>query len=86
MGVVREQEERTSQVKGISILLGLIVATWVTAFQTLLEVKRQGRETRRLTVEMQNLSWQFRRGNLHGGEVWFDKDFIVTNVVEGVCL
>ena len=68
------------------IIIGLIMATWVMSFQTLREVKRQGRETRRLTVEMQNLSWQFRRGNLHGGEVWFDKDFIVTNVADGVCL
>ena len=72
--------------KGMSIVLGLIWATWVMSFMTLREVKRQGRETRRLTVEMQNLSWQFRRGNLHGGEVWFDKDFIVTNVVDGVRL
>ena len=62
------------------------MATWVMSFQTLREVKRQGRETRRLTVEVQNLSWQFRRGNLNVGEVWFDKDFIVTNVVDGVCL
>ena len=84
MGGFREQEERTDKVKGI--IIGLIMATWVMSFQTLQEVKRQGRETRRLTVEMQNLSWQFRRGNLHGGEVWFDKDFIVTNVVDGVCL
>ena len=72
--------------KDTSIILGLIVATWVMSVMTLQEVKRQGRETRRLTVEMQNLSWQFRRGNLHGGEVWFDKDFIVTNVVDGVRL
>ena len=84
MGGFREQEERTGKVKGI--IIGLIMATWVMSFQTLQEVKRQGRETRRLTVEMQNLSWQFRRGNLHGGEVWFDKDFIVTNVVDGVSL
>ena len=84
MGGFREQEERTDKVKGI--IIGLIMATWLMSFQTLREVKRQGRETRRLTVEMQNLSWQFRRGNLHGGEVWFDKDFIVTNVVDGVSL
>lgn len=84
MGGFREQEERTDKVKGI--IIGLIMATWVMSFQTLREVKRQGRETRRLTVEMQNLSWQFRRGNLHGGEVWFDKDFIITNVVDGVSL
>ena len=84
MGGFREQEERTDKVKGI--IIGLIMATWVMSFQTLQEVKRQGRETRRLTVEMQNLSWQFRRGNLHGGEVWFDKDFIITNVVDGVSL
>ena len=84
MGGFREQEERTDKVKGI--IIGLIIATWVMSFQTLQEVKRQGRETRRLTVEMQNLSWQFRRGNLHGGEVWVDKDFIVTNVVDEVCL
>ena len=86
MGGFREQEERTDEVKGTSIILVLIVATWVMSFQTLREVKRQGRETRRLTVEMQNLSCQFRRGNLHGGEVWLDKDFIVTNVVDGVRL
>lgn len=84
MGGFREQEERTDKVKGI--IIGLIMATWVMSFMTLREVKRQGRETRRLTVEMQDLSWQFRHGNLHGGEVWFDKDFIVTNVVDGVCL
>ena len=86
MGGFREQEEGTGEVKGTSILLGLIVATLVMSFMTLREVKRQGRETRRLTVEVQNLSWQFRRGNLHVGEVWFDKDFIITNVVDGVSL
>ena len=84
MGGFREQEERTDKVKGI--IIGLIMATWVMSFQTLREVKRQGRETRRLTVEVQNLSWQFRRGNLHVGEAWFDKDFIITNVVDGVSL
>lgn len=72
--------------KGTSIILGLIVATWVMSFQTLREVKRQGRETRRLTVEMQSLATRSRLGPLHGGEVWFDKDFIVTNVVDGVRL
>ena len=72
--------------KGTSILLGLIVATWVMSFETLREVKRQGRETRRLTVEMQSLATRSRFGPLHGGEVWLDKDFIVTNVVDGVCL
>lgn len=70
--------------KDTSIIFCLIVANWVMSCQTLREVKRQGRETRCLTVEMQNLSWQFQRGNTHGGEVRFDKDFIVTNVVDGV--
>ena len=84
MGGFREQEERTDKVKGIIIVL--IMATWVMSFRTLQEVKRQGRETRRLTVEMQSLATQSRFGPLHGGEVWFDKDFIVTNVVDGVCL
>lgn len=47
----------------------MFLAAWWVPFMTLLEVQRQGRETRRMIVDMQNLSWQFRRGNLYGGEV-----------------
>ena len=84
MGGFREQEERTDKVKGV--IIGLIIATWVMSFQTLWEVNRQGRETRRLIVAMQSLATQSRFRPLHGGEVWFDKDFIITNVVDGVRL
>ena len=78
--------EKATKVKDMSIIVGLIIAAWWVPFMTLLEVQRQGRETRRMIVDMQNLSWQFRRGNLYGGEVRPDEDFIVTNVVVGESL
>lgn len=63
------------------IILGIITVIYInTCFINPREIKRQGRETRRLIVELANLESISRRGPLHEASVLFDDDFIVTNV------
>ena len=61
--------------------LGAIAVTYVeTCFGMPGEIERQGRETRRIVVELANLEGMSRRGPLHEARVLFDADFVVTNV------
>lgn len=67
--------------------LGLMIAFGSTLMvmhgKQMEEMKRQGRETRRLVVEMQYANWLSRNKPLTQYEVRFDGDFIITNVVDG---
>lgn len=69
------------------IRLGLLIAfgnaLMVMHGKQMEEMKRQGRETRRLVVEMQYANWFSCNKPLAQDEVRFDDNFIITNVVDG---